>query len=98
MSGNLAELINVAAEIKPAFDESCNQCGWCCLTEICPVGEYVSGSSQIPCELLIQKGNKHYCSLADDPVYANLLAIGTGCDAITQTERFEELGINVQRI
>ena len=37
--GNLMELINVAVEQKPAMGEDCNHCGWCCLTEVCEMGQ-----------------------------------------------------------
>lgn len=87
----LQEKINVAIETKPAFGEPCNHCGWCCLTEVCPSGLVVLGSSQIPCPLLVEVGDKYFCSLANTAERKRIMGIGTGCDAITIEEQLEKL-------
>ena len=82
---NLQIAIIEAVKIKPKFDEPCNNCGWCCLTEVCPVGADIVGT-QIPCKLLISKEGKHYCPLAGNPEIDKIMGMGTGCDAKTQME------------
>lgn len=84
----LMQLIAAAEEAKPPIDTPCNQCGWCCLTEVCAIGVELVGSV-IPCKLLRAGGDgKHYCNLMKikAPGVKSALAIGTGCDAETQTE------------
>lgn len=83
--------IQRAEQLKPKFGEPCNHCGWCCLTEVCPVGEYLTDSI-IPCKKLINDGDKYTCSVAN--VYKEIIGIGTGCCAKTQQEVFNELGYN----
>lgn len=87
---DMAELINkinIAESNKPAMGEACNHCGWCCLTEVCQMGEFYLDHTQIPCELLISEGDKHYCSLIrDKKIEKKVLGIGTGCCAMTQKE------------
>lgn len=85
---NLATLITRAEELKPKFGEPCNHCGWCCLTEVCSVGEYLTDTI-IPCKMLISKGDKHMCSVAEK--YGDIIGISTGCCAKTQLEQLEEL-------
>ena len=88
---NLAKVIKVVAANKPAFKEPCNNCGWCCLTEVCPIGVEITGSDVIPCSLLKTEGDKHTCSVANIPSIKMLLGINTGCCAITQEEKLAEL-------
>lgn len=91
----LFKSIEVARAMKPAEREPCNNCGWCCLTEVCPTGIEFGKSAQIPCKFLEAKGNKHYCGLAklNIDVMNEHLSIGTGCDARTQQEQIESLGL-----
>jgi hypothetical protein len=84
---NLINVINVAETNKPALGQPCNSCGWCCLTEVCPVGVELTGTTVIPCKLLVTQGDKHYCQLATSEELRGLLAIGQGCDAETQQEK-----------
>lgn len=86
---DLESKIKKATELKPKFGEPCNYCGWCCLTEVCPSGEYVLGTTVIPCDLLKEKEkNKWYCSLALG-VYRKAVGIDKGCCAQTQDERIK---------
>lgn len=89
--GNNTELELQARRLKPPMGQPCNQCGWCCLTQVCPVGEELTKSSKAPCQLLIQEGDRHYCKLASHPILANILDIGGGCDARTVEEQLKEL-------
>ena len=93
----LFDLIAVAEIRKPEFGDKCNNCGWCCLTEVCPTGLEFGKSSEIPCQYIVTKGDKHYCKLAipNIAIMNEHLAVGTGCDAKTQTEVFTELGYNI---
>jgi uncharacterized cysteine cluster protein YcgN (CxxCxxCC family) len=91
----LISLINIAEKDKPSMGSPCNNCGWCCLTEVCSIGKEL-GSEAIPCKFLVQKdqnNEKHYCSLALNfpDNYMEPLAINTGCDAKTQNEILREL-------
>lgn len=93
----LFEIIEVARALKPAEREPCNNCGWCCLTEVCPTGIEFGRSHSIPCKFLEQEGDRHYCGLAklNIPVMNEYLSIGTGCDARTQQEQLASLGFKV---
>ena len=90
------ELITKAEEVKPRFGKKCNSCGWCCMTETCPVAKDLGAGEMIPCKFLktANENGEYLCGLVDDDEYKLLLlalGIGTGCDAITQNERFEDL-------
>jgi hypothetical protein len=79
------KLIIKAQETKPPMWQPCNQCGWCCLTEVCPTGIELTGSSEAPCSLLKQDGDRHLCLIAKGNTSLTL-SIGTGCDAATGHE------------
>lgn len=90
---NLMSLIGVATELKPEFGDPCNNCGWCCLTEVCQMGEYYGATQVLPCSFLVSKGDVHQCGLIlDGTMRKEVIGIGTGCDAKTQTEQLLELG------
>ncbi len=93
----LFKSIEVARALKPSEGETCNNCGWCCLTEVCPTGIEFGKSSQIPCKFLEQESDKHYCGLAklNIPIINEHLSIGTGCDARTQQEQIADLGFEL---
>ena len=83
--------IEIARTRKPAFDMECNNCGWCCLTEVCQLGEFYGGTSMIPCQFLTRKGQKWLCGLIlDGTIKRKEISIGSGCDAMTQDERIAE--------
>ena len=89
-----SELIKVtlkAQKTKPIFGSPCNNCGWCCLTEVCPVGINLSGSSDLPCKFMETQGDKHFCKIANSDETKSILSIGSGCDAKTQAEIIESL-------
>ena len=91
---DLMKVINISVGEKPEFGAECNHCGWCCLTEVCPTGQAITGTSVIPCSLLKSKGGKHYCSLiegADMQENKELIGAGVGCCAETQEERIIKL-------
>ena len=78
----LIQIINVAVTNKPNKGDNCNNCGWCCLTEVCTVGIELTGSSVAPCKLLASSdSNKHYCKLADNDITRAAVGIGSGCCA-----------------
>ena len=90
----LALKVATASEAKPPMWEPCNNCGWCCLTEVCIIGQELTnvGAKDIPCTLLVERDGGHYCSVADavgDEIHKTM-GIGTGCDAATQTEQLEK--------
>lgn len=80
-----------ALEIKPALGQPCNNCGWCCLSETCPVGIELTPPDATVCAMLIAKDGKYYCHLGKNEVMRDLLAIGQGCDAISAMEKIEVL-------
>ena len=88
---SLGELLTVAVELKPAFGQDCNHCGYCCLTEPCVVGKELTGKTHGPCELLVTDGDKHYCPLAKDETMSEHMGFGTGCCAKTQNELITEM-------
>jgi len=89
MSSDLIQLIQVAEKQKPLMGETCNHCGWCCLTEVCDIGVAITGSSQIPCKLLKAEGDKHYCMAAEGN--EEDLGLGSGCCSETQSEAMNRL-------
>ncbi len=89
----MIELITTARANKPKEGEPCNHCGWCCMTEVCSVGQELTQSAKIPCSLLIESEGKHYCKLATLPEVREILSMGRGCDAVTQEEQLERLGL-----
>ena len=82
-----------AYKIKPNYGSPCNNCGWCCLTEVCAIGQELSGSSELPCKFLKHEGDKHFCKLAEVNELKEKLAMGVGCDAKTQSEIINYLTI-----
>ena len=88
----LGTMIHRSMELKPKFEEPCNHCGWCCLTEVCPTGIEYGASEVIPCEYLAHCGDKHYCSLMiEDPRVKEIMNVDGRCDAITQLEQLEKM-------
>lgn len=72
---------------KPSYGSVCNQCGWCCMMEVCSIGKEVYGKEQqSPCPALIYANNRHWCKfvLAEDmlnepSIIGTALGIGKGC-------------------
>ena len=84
----LIELIHIAQEKKPKFGEPCNNCGWCCLTEVCPMGQFMGAGEMLPCKFL----RDNMCLLIEDGhTVEEAIGVGTGCDAKTQAEALELL-------
>ena len=88
---NLIKVVELAVSNKPKLGEECNSCGYCCLVEVCCVGQELTGKGIGPCELLITEGEKHTCKLADNETTKKALGIGTGCCAETQAEAMTRL-------
>lgn len=80
-----------AVESKPAMGEACTNCGYCCLTEVCVIGQELTGKRIAPCNLLIEKDNKYFCKLILNGFSKEELGIGTGCCAETQNEAIVRL-------
>ena len=90
---SLIQMIKIAEENKPEFDEPCNHCGWCCMVEVCSVGKSITNSETIPCSLLEERDGKHYCSLGKEERFRELIGMGVGCDAMTQEEMIRSITI-----
>jgi uncharacterized cysteine cluster protein YcgN (CxxCxxCC family) len=80
------KVISQAYKSKPAYESPCNNCGWCCLTEVCAVGVELSGSKDLPCKFMRTEGDTHFCKIAEVEQLQSVLGIGLGCDAKTQAE------------
>ena len=51
---------------KPRFGQPCNQCGWCCLEQVCILGAQLGNDQQ--CKALLPgTGNTYQCGLILDP-------------------------------
>ena len=87
----LQQRIDMAAEDKPKFGDDCNHCGWCCMTEVCVVGKSITKQVYGPCNLLIERDSKYYCSIATTPEVRSIIGAGVGCCAVTQREQIEKL-------
>ena len=90
--GELIKVIDLAKAKKPAMNQPCNHCGWCCMAEVCPTGQSLTGSSEIPCRLLVEQDGNYLCTLAlasqedKEAIHAD-----TFCDARTQEEVIKDL-------
>lgn len=91
---NLMVRIIEAQSKKPKFGDPCNSCGWCCMTEVCALGQASGAGETIPCKHLT---SDHLCGLASKSDYVKkMLSIGVGCDAKTQNEMLAEYGAIVR--
>jgi hypothetical protein len=79
-----------AVEIKPKFGENCNHCGYCCLTEPCPIGQDLTRKTIGPCELLIQEEDQYFCKLIRNGIDVDI-GQDKGCCAETQDETINRL-------
>tara|TARA_Y100000031_G_scaffold110668_1_gene121894 strand:+ start:1140 stop:1421 length:282 start_codon:yes stop_codon:yes gene_type:complete len=86
---SLIERIKIAEANKPKMGQPCNHCGWCCMTEVCPVGKACGAGETIPCKFLTNDHKCHLASISADVREA--LDVGGGCDARTVNEQLEEL-------
>lgn len=92
MKITLLNLLETAVAAKPIFGDKCNNCGYCCLSEVCRVGVALTGKSIGPCELLTTEGDKHYCSLVvKDALMGDIIGAGEGCCAETQAEAIQRI-------
>jgi hypothetical protein len=80
-----------AIEIKPKMGQPCNNCGWCCIRETCPVGVELSPPGDAVCAMLVPKDGKYFCKLSRVEEMRHILDIGGGCDAISVREKLEAL-------
>ena len=72
---------------KPAYGATCNGCGVCCKTTLCPVAEMAFGRSEpAPCPALVWDAGRYWCGMVrreearSAPSWiAELLDIGGGC-------------------
>lgn len=73
------------------FSNKCCQCGMCCLSETCPIGQkYFSIDKKGPCPGLRFEKEKAFCSLAE--VFNHeVLGIGKGCCIKAQAYRDGEV-------
>lgn len=88
---NLIAMLPLAVENKPKFGESCNSCGYCCLTEVCAVGKEMGGGEYAPCKNIVIDENdssKILCKLMipENSPFREIIGSGTGCDAMTTQE------------
>lgn len=51
---------------KPLMGQPCNGCGYCCLSEVCPLGVRVGVSPQAPCSALVAMDGQYLCGLLVD--------------------------------
>ena len=61
--------IHVGAPTKPAFGQTCNGCGVCCLAEPCPLGVLLSWRRQGACVALLWSApqGRYLCGAVEDP-------------------------------
>lgn len=93
-------LIHARAPAKPAWGESCNGCGLCCLAEPCPAGMLLTGRLHGACRLLrwSETQGLYRCGLLETARRPSRLAAwlqryarrwiaaGQGCDARLEVE------------
>ena len=92
MTSDLGVRIEAARKAKPKYNEPCNHCGWCCLTEVCQMGIFHGDTSMIPCQFLIVAGGIHLCRLVTDEIETQkVMRSGTGCEAQTGEERYAQM-------
>lgn len=73
---------------KPKLGSPCNGCGVCCASEICTIGREAFPTAQAPCPGMLFDEGRFHCKLVlaerfsgMEPLLANALGIGKGCDA-----------------
>jgi hypothetical protein len=61
--------IHAGTPEKPAFGQSCNGCGVCCLAEPCPLGQVLSRRRTGTCDALEwnERQRRYFCGMAADP-------------------------------
>lgn len=94
MKGGEAEIFRTlvgAHANKPKFGQTCNRCGWCCLSEPCDEATAITGQKRGACELLLKEGDVYSCPLAATPEGYRAIGAGTFCCAKTQAEVIEDL-------
>lgn len=71
---------------KPKFASPCNNCGACCIAQLCPAGQIAFPDAVAPCPGLLIEGGKALCKLVltekaagMEPLLALNLGIGYGC-------------------
>ena len=85
---SLANLIVISEAKKPGFGELCNNCGWCCQTEVCQTGQIQGAGEMLTCKFLRTYADGRFCSLVIDKLATEeMIGAGTGCCAMTQSER-----------
>jgi hypothetical protein len=82
--------VDRALGVKPALGQPCNNCGWCCLSETCPVGLEFTPPGEV-CVMLVPKDGKFFCKMSRVESMRRVLDIGGGCDAISVKEKLEAL-------
>ena len=91
----LIETIEIAVANKPTMGDACNNCGYCCLTEICSVGLEFTDKTIGPCPHIVQKQDNpdnHYCGLMIQlPELKEVMGAGAGCCAETQQESISRI-------
>lgn len=54
--------------VKPPYGSPCNNCGLCCMDQICPLGQMVLGRGPDgPCPALLPARPGHKCGMVADP-------------------------------
>jgi len=83
---------------KPPYTHPCNNCGLCCQTQLCPVGEMAFPGATAPCPGLVVTEEKAVCvfvmvesAAAIDPMLARTLGIGTGCSMPDENTTDDEI-------
>ena len=92
---DLIKILNIAVERKPKVSEPCNYCGYCCIAEVCVVGQEITGKTIGPCLLLSMNHDtkEHKCSLVEKApeIMAEIIGTSTGCCAETQEESINRI-------
>jgi hypothetical protein len=70
---------------KPAYGAPCNNCGFCCRKELCPLGNILFGTWQGPCPAHEVTDRGFTCGLVANPQrYRKARALARGRTALSQ--------------
>ncbi len=82
---------------KPAYEDPCKGCGFCCAAEPCDLAEDLLGATAGPCPAMEFEGTRFWCGLVRNPekhlgvpawgnemvagMIGSALGINRGCDS-----------------
>lgn len=80
---------------KPLFGDPCNNCGYCCITEPCPIAQEFLGCTKGPCVALFIEDGAYLCGMVRDPITQIWNASNRDKRALAPSEASAKLGTEI---